>query len=276
MLVTVDIIGLFTNIPQDEAAQTAEEALDERENKKVPTAFIVRLLDLIQKNNIFQFNSELYSQKIGGAMGQRHVPHKANIFLARGIDNEIKQIAKAISENGTYPIKMMSRFLDDIFKIYLGSTKNLHKLLEEINKIHPNIKFTMTHTTPASEPEASRCSCTPQESVQFLDTSCSIKEGRIIVDLYRKPTDRNQYLLTSSCHPATHTDNIPFSLALRIVRVCSEPDTRDQRLLEMRELLLDRSYRPGMVDAAISRARAIPRTKALEYVAQDKQTCGYL
>ena len=82
MLVTVDIIGLFTNIPQDEAAQTAEEALDERENKKVPTAFIVRLLDLIQKNNIFQFNSELYSQKIGGAMGQRHVPHKANIFLA--------------------------------------------------------------------------------------------------------------------------------------------------------------------------------------------------
>ena len=36
MLVTVDITGLFTNIPQDEAAQTAEEALDERENKKSP------------------------------------------------------------------------------------------------------------------------------------------------------------------------------------------------------------------------------------------------
>ena len=40
----------------------------------------------------------------------------------------------------------------------------------------------------------------------------------------------------------------------------------------MRELLLDRSYRPGMVDTAISKARAIPRTKALEYVAKNNQT----
>ena len=61
-------------------------------------------------------------------MGQRHVPHNANIFLARRIDNKIKQIAKAISENGIYPIKMMSRFLDDSFKIYLGSTKNLTQI----------------------------------------------------------------------------------------------------------------------------------------------------
>ena len=218
VLVTLDITGLFTNIPQDDSTQTAWEALSERENKRVPTEYLIRLLDLIHKNNIFEFNSELYSQKIGGAMGQRHVPHTANLFLARRLDNKIKQIAKALSEDETYPIKFMNRFLDDLFKIYNGSTANLHKLLEDINKIHPNIKFTMTHTTPNSEPETSRCSCPPKESVQFLDTSCSLKEGRIIVDLYRKPTDRNQYLLTSSCHPETHTENIPFSLALRIVR----------------------------------------------------------
>ena len=94
-------------------------------------------------------------------MGQRHVPHSANIFLARRLDNQIKQIAQYISDSGTYPIKLMNRFLDDIFNIYLGSTANLHKFLEEINKIHPNIKFTMTHTTPNSEPEASKCSFLP-------------------------------------------------------------------------------------------------------------------
>ena len=58
LLVTLEITGLFTNIPQDKASQAAGEALGERENKSVPTAFLVRLLDLIQKNNIFQFNSE--------------------------------------------------------------------------------------------------------------------------------------------------------------------------------------------------------------------------
>ena len=63
-------------------------------------------------------------------MGQRHVPHSANIFLARRLDNQIKQIAQYTSESGTYPIKLMNRFLDDIFKIYLGSTANVHKFLE--------------------------------------------------------------------------------------------------------------------------------------------------
>ena len=46
---TLDITGLFTNIPQDETSQGAGEALSERENKSVPTEFLVRLLDLIQK-----------------------------------------------------------------------------------------------------------------------------------------------------------------------------------------------------------------------------------
>ena len=272
LLVTVDITGLYTNIPQEEGAQETQEALDERETKTVPTEFIVRMLELIQSNNIFQFNSELFSQSIGDAMGQRHVPHTANIFLDRKIDRKIIKIASQLLNNGKNPLHFMKRFLDDIFKIFLGTTKELHRFLEQINKIHPNIKFTMSHTTPISELKSNNCECQPQQSVQFLDTSCTIKEGRIIVDLYRKPTDRNQYLLTSSCHPTSQTENIPFSLAMRIVRVCSEPETRDLRLQEMQEMLLDRSYGPGMVKAAISRARAIPRAVALRYVAKTKQT----
>ena len=222
---------------------------------------------------VFQFNSELFTQQIGGAMGQRHVPHYADTFFARRIDNMIKEIAAKLSTEGTNLLLFLKRVLDDIFEIFVGSTKTLHIFLEEINKIHTNIKFTMTHTTNIFEPEATRCSCPPQDSIQFLDTSCKIKEGhKKIVDLYRKPTDQNQYLLTSSCHPASQTDNIPFSLSLRIVRICSEPETRDQRLKEMKEFLMARNYRPGMVDSAINRAKAIPRARALRYVAPHKPT----
>ena len=42
----------------------------------------------------------------------------------------------------------MKRFLDDIFLIFLGTTEKLHQFFKEINEIHPNIKFTMLHTTP--------------------------------------------------------------------------------------------------------------------------------
>ena len=78
------------------------------------------------------------------------------------------------------------------------------------------------------------------------------------------------YLLTSSCHPNSVTKNIPFSLALRIVRICSETETRDQRLSELREMLLNRDYRPGIVDAAINKAKAIPRSEALKRVVRPK------
>ena len=33
VLVTADVIGLFTNIPQEDGAKAAEEALEERDNK---------------------------------------------------------------------------------------------------------------------------------------------------------------------------------------------------------------------------------------------------
>ena len=103
-------------------------------------------------------------------------------------------------------------------------------------------------------------------SLAFLDTSLSVQYGRVVVDLYIKPTDRNQYLLTSSCHPAHVTTNIPFSLALRIVRICSTPETRDLRLLEMKELLLARGYKAGVVNGAIEQARKIPREEAIKKV----------
>ena len=110
------------------------------------------------------------------------------------------------------------------------------------------------------------CTCDKTNSLAFLDTSLSVQDGRVVVDLYRKPTDRNQYLLTSSCHPAHVTTNIPFSLALRIVRICSFPETRDLRLKEMKELLLTRGYKAGVVNGAIEKARSIPREEALRKV----------
>ena len=80
----------------------------------------------------------------------------------------------------------------------------------------------------------------------------------------RKPTDRNQYLLTSYCHPAHVSKNIPFSLALRIVRICTQPERRDTRLMELKDLLLSRGYRAGPLNEAINKAKDIGRTEALK------------
>ena len=67
-------------------------------------------------------------------MGCKPIPGYANIFMA-DIDKKILQIIQAYKEGN---IKCFKRFLDDIFSIWCGSTKALHKIFEEMNQINPN------------------------------------------------------------------------------------------------------------------------------------------
>ena len=84
------------------------------------------------------------------------------------------------------------------------------------------------------------------------------------MDLFRKSTVRNQYLLPSSCHPKTTTANIPFSLGLRIIRTCTNSAVRDKRLEGLKDLLLDRNYPEKLINSAIERVKKIPRKNALK------------
>ena len=90
-------------------------------------------------------------------------------------------------------------------------------------------------------PKASQDKCTSGVAQLFF----------LMIMNMKKPTDRNQYLLISSCHPAHVTNNIPFSLALRIVRICSLPEDREKRFGELEKMLLDRNYKLKIVQAAI-------------------------
>ena len=168
--------------------------------------------------------------------------------MARKIDKMIWSIAeklKAKMGGDLDQLMLLKRFLDDLFLIFQGTSKQLHNLLNEINKIHPAIQFTMSHTTNEQEDEADRCDCSAKESISFLDTSCSIKNKKIKIDLFRKACDRNQYLLPSSIHPITVTNNIPFSLGLRIVRTCTEEEDRNKRILELKQILYQENILKG-------------------------------
>ena len=214
----------------------------------------------------------MFKQLIGTAMGCRPAPDYANIFMAT-IDKQILDLALQPTFQNL-KIKFYKRFLDDIFIIINSTTTKLHDFLNAINNIHPSVKFTMQHTTPYNLEceDCDKCDCEAMNFIPFLDTQCTIKNRKIIVDLYKKKTDRNMYLLTSSCHPAHVTANIPFSLALRIVRICSEQESRDKRLAELKEMLLDRDYKPKIIDAAINKAKGISRQEALKRVVKDKSS----
>ena len=71
-----------------------------------------------------------------------------------------------------------------------------------LNQQHPSVKFTHKISN---------------EAVEFLDTTVYIdKNNQLQTKLYRKPTDRQNYLHQTSHHPEKRKTNIPFSQALRI------------------------------------------------------------
>ena len=144
------------------------------------------------------------------------------------------------------------------------------RFLDEINHIHPTLKFTNNFPSPyqCSTPKETThsCFCYTTTSIPFLDTQVSIKNNKLMTDLFRKPTDRCNYLLPSSCHPQHITRNIPYSLAYRIVRICSDRQILLSRLEELKNLLLSRDYHPKVVNAAIERALKVPRETALKKV----------
>ena len=96
--------------------------------------------------------------------------------------------------------------------------------------------------------------------------STSIENNFIATDLYKKPTAKVQYLLPSSCHPLHVTKNIPFSLAYRILRICSSREKFLAHLEGLRQDLLSRFYHPKVIQDAYNKVLEIPREQALEKV----------
>ena len=272
ILVTLDVKALYTNIKHEDGLQCLQKQLQEKSQPEVPQTFIMKLMEIILRHNIFSFHDSLWKQEVGAAMGSKPIPSYANIFMARTIDEAIKNLANKYNEDGANSLQLMKRFLDDFFLIFNGSTKMLHQLFDEINLIHPSIKLTMNHTSIIGEAPENKCDCEIKSAIPFLDTLCSIKNGKIDTDLYKKPTDRNQYLLPSSCHSKSTTKAIPMSLGLRIVRICSDPQKRDLRLSELKQLLLERGYEENMIDSALQKAKKVPRKAALKKVVKKVQT----
>ena len=97
----------------------------------------------------------------------------------------------------------------------------------------------------------------------------SVKDGSLETHLYTKPADKHQYLLVPSCHPQHTKRAIPFSLALRLRRICSNPDNYKLRTNELIDYLANRGYDKTFLKIQIQRASDILRTDALTNKPQD-------
>ena len=242
ILVTLDVSSLYTNIPHNEGIPACRHYLDTRtrSNSTVPTETLCDLLRIILTMNNFEFDDKHYLQIHGTATGNKMAPSYANLFLA-------KFETDALSHAPHQPYTWW-RYIDGIFMIWTHTEQDLLSFTSYLNSIHPTLKFTSNHSS---------------KSLPFLDVNVVHNNGTIETDLYTKPTDKHQYLLHSSCHPHHTKRAIPFSLFLRLRRICSSSETFTLRTNELKTYLNKRGYNLSFLNREIQRVRTITHAEAL-------------
>ena len=184
-------------IPHSEGLHILKKQYEIYPNNKVSTEEIGNMVDFVLKNNLFEFDSKFYKQISATAFETKFALPYACILMDH-IETELLK---------TQDVKpwFWKRFIDEISFIWKESEESLEKFLEDLNKLHPNLKFTYEKS---------------KEKINFLDAVIKIKEGRIITDLYCKPADGHQYLHYDSCH----ADHIKRSIIFRSI-ICSKKMT---------------------------------------------------
>ena len=90
------------------------------------TDYLIEMFGLVLNGNIFEFNGDLWQQKIDTAMGTKVAPTHACLFMG-SLENKIIQAWKGPS---TY---LWRRYIDKIFFIWGASVEDLQTFIKFIN-----------------------------------------------------------------------------------------------------------------------------------------------
>ena len=127
ILCTIDLVGLYPNIPHEDGLVATRKKLDEREDKTVSTDSLIELAECVLKNNIFEHNTSFYKQLRGTAIGTKMAPPYAILFM----DDLEEKILKDCDKK---PLTW-SRYVDDILMLWQHGEKELLEFFRKIFRI---------------------------------------------------------------------------------------------------------------------------------------------
>ena len=239
---TMDVTSLYTNVPHEEGLEALKHYMELRETQSPSTDFIIDLTRVVLTKNYFKFENNFYLQIQGVSMGSPFSPNYANLFMGKFEEDHVYS-------NNPYKsyIRGWCRFIDDVFFLFSGPVELLNEFLLYINSRLPSIKFTL---------EAS------QESVSFLDVLVKKNQG-VQTTVYRKKTDRNNYLHFSSYHPSSLKKGLPYSQLLRLKRICNTESEYEGQSAEMCDRFRARGYNEHILSISKSKVKPLERTSLL-------------
>ena len=160
-----------------------------------------------------------FLQKHRTAMGPKNACSYADIAMG-----EIDRLAKT---SGNIKPELWWRYRDDIIDVWKQGLPKLLEFTDFINALYPTIKFELVYS---------------ETELNVLDLTLRLENGFISTDVYAKPTDSHLYLPYSSAHPIQCNNTIPYGVALRIKRNCSDNSDLSKRCEEYKRYLVRQEY----------------------------------
>jgi len=232
LLGTIDVVDLYTMIPQIEGVLALRKMFEHLKLKQIngiKIEIIIRLARFVMVNNYFEYDGIYYHQIRGGAMGSPLTLTIANCYMFFFERDIVKQISNS---QGLY-----IRYIDDIFIIINWPLRHLMKQIDRWNTFDVNIKLTARFGSNAD----------------FLDLYIENQNGQLFTTVYHKPSYEPYYLPFNSVHPLHMKKNIPFAMILRAMRYCSTLQGYLAERGKLRTALLLNKYPNKLIDQQFNR-----------------------
>ncbi|KAI8493465.1 hypothetical protein Bbelb_288620 [Branchiostoma belcheri] len=248
VITSYDVCSLFTCIPPKGAVAVVKEFLNADttlgERTSLSTEQICQLLELCLECTYFTYNGQYYHQLHGCAMGSPVSPIVVNLYME-------KFEKEALSTFPDTPPANWFRYVDDTWCRL--QKKIADKFFDHINSIDSNIKFTQ---------ETSH-----DNSLPFLDSNVTVQEdGRLSVDVYRKPTHTDQYLDFNSHHPLEQKPGVIRTLFHRADAIITSDEAKSKEHSHLKNALNKCGYRTWTFNKALQPTDKSkkPRSKPLD------------
>ena len=234
-LVSYDVTALFTNVPLDETIHIlADKAFKDKwfnktYNMNISKDDLIELLSVATKNQLFQFNGNLYEQVDGVAMGSPLGPLMANAFMC--------SVEEKLARENKLPSFYKRYVYDTLALVHDHSEAN--DLLTRLNEAHSSIQFTMEVAINSRLP--------------FIGTEIIKIDGSLETRVSRKKTNKGLLLHYQSHVDSRHKRSLLRTMLDRAKRLSSTQDFLSQECKNLKGIFLKLKYPEKLIDSAINR-----------------------
>ncbi|XP_058456432.1 uncharacterized protein LOC131433843 [Malaya genurostris] len=232
VLVSFDVISLFTNIPKDLVIHDIIMQWDQiSKHTNINLDLFLEIVEFCINSSYFRFRDKYYQQTFGTAMGSPLSPILAELV----IENLINTVKKDL----TFNTPILKKYVDD-FILALPKSE-VQNTLQKFNSYNPHIQFTLEEESDNKLP--------------FLDTLVIRQNNQTIsTKWYSKPISSGRLLNYHSFHPMLMKMNVATNFIERVTKL-DTTQTMDQQKHTIFQYLRQNNYPASLINRLINKIR---------------------